>query len=239
MKKVTEIFLILAIISAMSLNSIAFGKIKGDGNISIKQIEINSPREIEIEGKANLLYIDSDKNYVKIETDSNLMEYVEIEERNGKLKISISSKISPTNINIAVNTDRVEKIELEGAINLLSKGLIKAENLTLEMEGSNDVIFKQIDIKGLYVEIDGSGNILASGNADNMELEINGSGDMNMKDVESNNVKAQINGSGDIIVKCNNSINAKIFGSGDIIYYGNPKNSYSKTFGSGSIKRVE
>ena len=88
MKK-TYSFLLAFTLMAGLLCSCHLNRISGNGNVISKEIQIEDYDEIEIRGEnIDLQYTQSDSTpYLKIETDQNIMELLEIKSDNKELQI--------------------------------------------------------------------------------------------------------------------------------------------------------
>lgn len=107
----------------------------------------------------------------------------------------------------------------------------------LTMAGSGDAVIEAIDPNSFKLDIDGSGNVVATGTVDALEVEINGSGNADLPGVSAKRVEAEVNGSGNISVGVVEALDAEINGSGDIVYQGEPKSLKTWVNGSGSIRK--
>lgn len=236
MKKVTIIFTIILSLSLVSCSSI-FNCENGSGNLESKQIDLSKIKKVELSGSGNLLYVDSDENIVKVQTDDNLLDKVIFEIKDDVLEIYVKDRICPTTMNILLKCPDLENLEISGAFNVLAKEKITAKEFEIEVSGSGNVVFQDVDIDNLEIEISGSGDVNIVGKAGETEVEISGSGDIKCPELTTDKIKAEIFGSGDIIIDVKDEIDFKVFGSGDLIYTGDPKVIKKETFGSGSMTK--
>ena len=102
--------------------------------------------------------------------------------------------------------------------------------------GSGDSTIAGVTGNAFTVELDGSGDIKASGSAGKLETTINGSGKADLHDLTADDAVVTINGSGDVTVQARQSLNGTVNGSGDIRYIGNPQVS-SAIHGSGAVEK--
>ena len=87
-------------------------------------------------------------------------------------------------------------------------------------------------------EIDGSGDVVVSGEVDFQRLEIDGSGDYWALDLTSARGVLDINGSGDADVFVTEELRIRINGSGDVHYAGGAQ-LITEINGSGDIDAVD
>jgi len=101
--------------------------------------------------------------------------------------------------------------------------------------GSGDIHMIDLNGEKLQVELNGSGEITASGAISQLNVVLQGSGDMDFRRMKSKNCDVLLNGSGDIAVYAEQSIDAKISGAGDISVTGNPGKVTKSINGAGTI----
>ena len=175
---------------------------------------------------------------ITIEGESNLLEHIVTEVKNGNLivKVKNGKNINPSNnkaIKITIPFKDISKVSLAGSGDLWNEDVITSNKLSVSLAGSGDIV---LDIKTTYVKgaIAGSGDLTLKGSTDNLEAKIAGSGDFHAFDLQSNHTEVSIAGSGDAQVVSIETLKARVAGSGDIVYKGNPKTD-TKVAGSGNI----
>ncbi len=107
----------------------------------------------------------------------------------------------------------------------------------LTIAGSGDAVIDALDPNSFKLDVDGSGNVVATGAVDALKVEINGSGNADLPGVSAKRVEAEVNGSGNISVGAVEALDAEINGSGDIVYQGEPKSLKTWVNGSGSVRK--
>jgi len=253
MKKIITLFAIFS--TVIILNSCSFQVINGNGNIIKKDIPIDSFNSISVEGNGLITIIPGSSKSLSIETDENILQNIKIVVVDQTLKISHCG-VNPTELKIIVGTDLLKELEVNGSTDVLIKnGVLLAEELEIEINGSGDVGSEKNSTKKLDIEINGSGDVKLFLDTDKTEIEINGSGSA---EIIGNSIEfeAEINGSGDIVANSgliehlminiagSGSINAnvtrlvegEIIGSGNIILNKDTKpQTRVKIIGSGNI----
>lgn len=236
-----KIVLTLAALSMFSLSHAQWwgkGK-KGNGNVTTETREVGDYDEIKCGGSMDFILVAGDEGTIKIEGESNLLEYIVTEVKGDKLVVKVENGVNlkPSwnkGIKITIPFRDVSAVSLAGSGDLYTKDTIKANDFDVSLAGSGDVI---VDVEATSVEasIAGSGDLTVKGNTNNLEAKVAGSGDFHGFDLESNNTVVSVAGSGDAEVVCRESLKARVAGSGDIEYKGNPAKEDTKVSGSGSI----
>lgn len=240
MKKAIVLTLVLAITASCSAQ---WGKkIKGNGEKVTIDRSTNDYDAIAVSGWFDVDLVDGKEGQLTLEGESNLLEYITTEVKNGKLIIKTEKNVNlkPSNwnsgIRITVPVESVSSISLSGSGDIVGKTTIKVEKLETAMSGSGDITL-DIDTNSVGARMSGSGDITFSGNTANFTASISGSGDIKAFELEADNVEATVSGSADIKVTANKSLTARVSGSGDITYKGNPEKLDTKTSGSGDISK--
>jgi hypothetical protein len=120
------------------------------------------------------------------------------------------------------------------------------------LAGSGDCALNSLKGDGLKADLNGSGNISASGSVHGLTVNLAGSGNVKVDGLHTGNASVEIGGSGNVRVNANDSVSVdvngsgsvwvgspaklavNINGSGDVHYHGNPSVTQSIN-GSGSI----
>ena len=180
------------------------------------------------------------RNFVTVEAEENLQEYIITEVKGDKLKIytedGVSLKTSRNkDIIITVPFKDLEAVNLAGSGDVTSKDVINAQDFKCSVSGSGDMIL-EVNAQDVTASVAGSGDLSIGGSTQKSHLKVAGSGDLHASDLKSNDAEASIAGSGDISLNCNGgTLKAAVAGSGDIVYTGKPDKVDSKVVGSGSV----
>jgi hypothetical protein len=190
---------------------------RGSGRMVTEQRDIGSFDRIESNIGADIIVSIGATQSVSLTYDDNLIGYVTTKVRGRKLVIESSRSFSSSSdcqINIVV--PRLEEVSVGGS------GKIEVAGL---------------DADRFSVEIDGSADVVASGEVGELVIEVNGSGNVDTRDLVAGEATVEINGSGDVNVMARDYLTATVNGSGDIVYTGNPGQVVKNVEGSGRIRR--
>ncbi|MBR9855224.1 MAG: DUF2807 domain-containing protein [Algicola sp.] len=240
MKKLITLTLALGIISSASAQ---WGKrIEGNGDVVTIERSVGDYDEVAMAGWFDVELVSGSEGELTLKGESNLLEYIKTEVKNGKLVIKVAKGVNlrPSNwksgIYVTVPVKSINAVSLSGSGDLVGKTTLKANNFSASMSGSGDVSLT-IEADEVDASLSGSGDINLSGRTTDFTVSVSGSGDIKAYDLEADFVRATVSGSADIRVTANQSIDARVSGSGDIHYRGNPKKIKSKSSGSGDITK--
>lgn len=196
-------------------NQLSKNTIMGNNKVLTLKRTLQPFTQIVIELSADIEIFHSDKSYIEITSDENIIPLVTSKIKNKNLILSSRANFSSSNtIRVNIYTPFVNRISIDGTAG---------------------VIMKEIDLEQLDLIINGVGDLIVSGKVKNLMAILNGSGDMNLGALRSKNSTIRINGSGDIKVNASLKLDAQIYGSGDISYLGNPQKIITHILGSGDI----
>ena len=214
--------------------------VKGNGKIVTRDYDVKKFDELLCALPAKLNFSVSEEYKCAVRLDENLLDYLEIKVKRGKLLIDKSPKsnyisLGATEFVIDVTAPCLDEINLSGSCNLDILSPLKVKKMEVNLAGSGNVVFKEETVvDNLELSVAGSGDIIIEkGSIWVLETDIAGSGNLKVQaDVEY--LDANVMGSGNIIAKVNGPLKYYIVGSGNINYFGNAKLK-GKTFGSGKV----
>lgn len=231
----------IAAIALSSCGIINMKTEKGNGRTQTENRSQKNFRGIESYGSFDV-YVTADSSYaVKIETDENLLQYIQTSIEDGNLKITTASGVSldPVNgIKVYVSAPVFNKLTTSGSGSIIGQNkIISDENLDLGISGSGDI---KLDVKAPAVsaDISGSGDIDVTGDAKSFKTSIAGNGSIKAGKLLTEESTVSIAGSGDAFVNASKQLNVHIAGSGDVKYTGSPSINQDVA-GSGSIQKAE
>lgn len=215
-------------------------RVKGNGNTVTLERSVGEYDRVALAGWFDVELVDGNEGEITLTGESNLLEYIKTEVKDGKLTIKQRKGVNlkPSNwkegILIVVPIESVDGVSLSGSGDIVGKTVLKSDNFKTSISGSGDITL-QIEAKSIDASMSGSGDINLSGKTTDFDVSISGSGDIRAYDLEADFVEAQVSGSADIKVTANEMLKARVSGSGDISYKGNPKKIDTKSSGSGNI----
>ena len=215
MKMLFIIICLIVLIGIGLMSRYSANKIKGSGNLISENRELSSFNSINLMGSMNVNINTSNEFNCTITGDDNIIPIVKTKVTNNNLQISTNKNYSSTNeLVVNVNVPNYDKASITGSgdMNLIN---FKNENLSLNIAGSGNITGNG-DVQTLTVKINGSGNIMLKDlKSKTTNITINGSGDAIFWASES--ISAVVNGSGSIKYHGNpTNVNSDVNGSGSI-----------------------
>lgn len=189
--------------------------VEGNGIAKTESRNVSAFSKIEVDGAFNVQIECRKKQKLEVSGDSNILPHIITRIKGNILQITTSKTICPKKLlEVKISADNIEKVTVSGAVDLSIDG---------------------VDNNKLDLEIEGAGDIKASGKTKNFRVDVSGSGDLKAKDLKAENVEVSVNGAGNAVVNASKKLKAEINGAGDIAYYGNPKEVIQEISGAGDI----
>jgi len=212
---------------------------KGNGEIVTERRSVGDFDGLRIAGNFEVILREGKVPLVQINTDENLLKFIDTEVEGGILRISQEKKlISTKKIRITINYLVLKDIRAMGAALIKNEETIVSENLEIGMEGAG-AIDLMINSDKLTVVLSGAGVISLAGEVREQELNLMGAGKLEALDLESKECEVSVSGLGSAEVYVTEKLNAKIEGVGSIKYGGDPKDLNTEIKGLGRIKPLK
>ncbi|HSF83103.1 MAG TPA: head GIN domain-containing protein [Anaerolineales bacterium] len=209
------------------------GIVTGSGDVISETRQVSNYDRIVLSGSGEVIVTQGGSESLSIETDDNIMRYVEVEVENGALKLGFKRGVnimSHTRLVFYVGVDDLNSLTISGSGDI-EADMLETDRLEVTINGSGDVQIDDLSASEVRAMISGSGEIDLAGNVVDQDVTISGSGKYRAGDMCSALVEVNVSGSGDATVCAMERLDANISGSGSINYYGRPT---INSFGGGS-----
>ncbi|WKN32321.1 DUF2807 domain-containing protein [Porifericola rhodea] len=137
-----------------------------------------------------------------------------------------------------VSYQELSSIKTEGIVDVISETPITHDTFRFVAEGMGKNKL-QLEVDHLEVEIAGTADVVASGQAQRCQLLLDGTGKLDALELEAKNVDAEINGTGSLLVYATERLYVEANGFGaQVRYKGDPKDKVINKSGWVSVKRA-
>lgn len=233
----------LSLIAFLGLFSCRFlGKrIHGNGNIKTADRSVSSFKEVEANGNIKLIVTQGDLKPVRIETDENLLSYIEVIQEGDRVIIQPRNGVNliPSgDLNVYVTSPTYKSIEVSGSSDIVGQNKITSpDELTLSASGAGDIQM-EVDAPKVTAGISGSGSVKLKGQVRDFDVDLSGAGHAYCYDLLTENTTVEISGAGSAQVYASVKLKASVSGAGNISYKGNASVS-QEISGAGSVNKVD
>ena len=241
MKNLFFLLMIVAL-TATSCNYIMGKRVKGNGNIKTTEHPVGSFKNVEVSGAIDLYVAQGDTKPVKIETDENLLQYIEVVQEGNRIVVKSRDGINlqPTSkIKVYVTSPVYNDIDVSGASNITGQTrIVNTENIKLDVSGAGDINM-DVDAPAINAEVSGAGSVNLKGQTKTFDLTLTGAAKARCYELLSENTKVDISGAGEADVFASVKLDAQVSGAGNVTYKGGATNVAQQVSGDGSVKKAD
>jgi len=227
---------LLLLITLSSSGCMYMSGIKGNGNVVKETREVSSFDGIKVGGAFNVYLTQSNTESLTIEADENLLKIIETRVRGNTLVISTKENIRGSEeLNIFITFKDIDKLDISGACDLESEGMLKFSTLKLEASGASEIDL-QLTTSKLSCDFSGASDIEFSGKVKECDIEISGAAELKAFDLETEEMELRVSGAADAKVNASKYLKVNASGAASVQYVGNP-NIDQHTSGASSIRK--
>ncbi len=232
-------FSLLFLIVFSSCRFMGGERISGNGKISTRDQTVGSFENIEAGGNVMVYVQQNPTQSVKVETDDNLFEYLEIRTDGNTLKIRPKNgyNLDPSKeIIVYASAPKLKELTVSGASKLRSQGTLTGDNVSLNASGASDI---QMDVNLSKIESDlsGASSIQLKGTAKTFSAEASGASKILCFDLATDKAKVNVSGASKANVSAEKELDIEASGASDVEYRGNA-NINQKSSGASSVKKM-
>lgn len=203
-----------------------------------KSYNIDDFSRIYLKGSYEVHLRQSGKCELTIIAREDYFDRLEVASRGGELSIEFEGKNfrNTKSIELYITFRDLEKLEIEGAVDLQCENQIKTSNFKFEFEGAGNVELN-IESDKIIAVISGVGNFEIEGETDYHKVEFSGIGSYEAQNLHSKYTIVESNGIGSVKVFASIKFKGEANGIGSIDYYGDPDDVSINATGLGSVNR--
>jgi hypothetical protein len=217
-------------------------KVNGSGNIEKQERKLDENFTAVKSCCSMMVMIKKGSQFsVIVETDDNLLKYIETEVSNGRLSIRRESNInieSSKRVKVYVTMPEIDGLYASSSSDLLVTGDFKGDELDIDVSSSAEV---EVNFTGAKVTVEGSssGRVRLAGSADRLVAALSSSSRVEAQKFTTKHLKAKASSSGKISVGVTEEIEANVSSSGQVNYSGSPQKVFSDASSSGKVRKIE
>lgn len=224
------------------LGGCGFQVVRGSGTIVSEERAVSDFAAVAFSGFGEMTIIQGDTEGLTIETDENLLPYIESNVRNGVLAIGVRERgvqvvLQPTDsVRYTLRVKDLNTLDLSGAGQISAEALT-APSFALTHSGAGTITIGDLSADKLAATLSGAGAVKIAGKVTGQTVEMSGLGSYTAGDLESQNAKVVLSGAGSATLWVTEKLDATLSGAGSIRYFGSPQVSQSVS-GLGSIESL-
>ena len=235
----TKIITIILLFIGFSISNNAMAKrVTGSGNVIKETRELSNFHSIDIGSAFEIELIKSNETKIVIETDDNIMPYIETSVRGGELDVDHDVDLkNPTKLSLIIYYKNINELHISGAAELFSSDIITANHLELRFSGASEVSIK-IQAKSIDAKISGASNADFEGSAHDAEFDISGAAVVRAYGLEINNLDLEASGASTVKVLVLDRFTIDASGASSVRYKGSPTLNLDDISGAASFKKI-
>jgi hypothetical protein len=211
-----------------------FGCVRGNGDVVSEEFFLPDINGVKLTGIGDVIIRHGDEQSIIVETDENLMQYIDTDVNGGVWEIDFDRCVrNVTRLDVYITIPEVRKLIITGSGTISGEDVFTGDELDASISGSGRIDFAFTG-NAVDASVSGSGSIELEGDAEFMDVNISGSGDVHAFDLIVQECDVHISGSGDVRTYVEDFLKVRISGSGDVLYKGYPELDIDIT-GSGSV----
>jgi Putative auto-transporter adhesin, head GIN domain len=215
MKRTLLFILLLSTLSLISCNGVYHSAVVGNGDTIKKEISASEFSTVDASHAFDIKIVVGNKTSVSVETDENILEYVEVYVKNNNLYLGIENNVNINGtIKATISTPELDKVDLSGACKINVDG-INTDKFVIDMSGA---------CKGTF-----------SGMTDKLDIDLSGATKINTIDLKAQDVRVDVSGASKCSIYSSSSIFADASGASKISVYGAPSKVETNISGASAI----
>jgi hypothetical protein len=195
----------------------------GGGDRITQARDVASFDRLEVADNVDVQVVPGDGREVRVYGGEDVLERVETRSSDGLLRIDVRDR------GIVIGPDPLADVRVQVASSALD---------AVKIAGSGDVELGALDLAELEIEIEGAGEVAASGRADRLSATIQGAGDADLSQLTVRTATVLVQGAGEAHLHVTERLDVKIQGAADVVYRGDPELS-KKIQGAGEIREEQ
>lgn len=210
--------------------------IRGNGEITEVEYDVDSFNAIRLDGSFMCHLVPSDVAGVRIETDENFLDYIDVSLDGSELRILTEDYLkSDHGVHVYLMVKELKSISSSSVVAIDTESAIKADKLEVSVGGAGK-IHLQLDVEEINIDFGGAGLLQLEGTAKQMNVTLSGAGSLEAADLVAANARIILSGVGSAEVNVIEELDATVSGIGVVSYHGEPKNITKTIAGLGKVK---
>lgn len=197
--------------------NLIFAQLKGNGNVMVKNYEVETFDRIVVSGVLKLVVLPSESHTVNIETDENLFEQISVVIKNNALEITPRHINKSTKLQAVVGLPLLSGLKASGATEVRSDRLLEGEKLELEASGASK-IHLALSYNTLVTNVSGAVKLTLEGHADNHQINMSGASKLIAQDFETQATQVVASGAASAKVWAVERLDSNVSGAASVSF---------------------
>jgi len=240
MKKIA-LFSLVILVFASGCREIAGRRVKGSGHIISENRTASGFNSIDVSGAIDVYVKQDSTTSVKVETDDNILEYVEVHTEGSTLEIYTEGNIRlrPSGkIKVYISNPQYKDLQVSGASSIRGENEItSSEALHVEISGESEGRL-ELNAPKVSVNLTGASNASIKGKTKDFEGGASGASEIRGFDLLTENADVDASGASSIEIYASVRIAGQASGASSVNYKGNAQANVEKS-GASSVNKKD
>lgn len=232
---------VLALTTTLLLFSCRFlggERVHGNGKVITGQRNVGSFNSIEAGGAVEVRVKQDAATSVKVETDENLFEYLDVYTEGNTLIVKPKQgfNLDPSDeIRVFVTAPVFKSLDASGASKIIGDSEVTGDELELSATGASEVNMN-VKVSKLRTDLSGASTVELRGSSSKVSTEASGASHVRCRDLQTDETTLDLSGACNAEVHANKQLNIDASGASDVKYRGNASIN-QKSSGASSVEK--
>jgi hypothetical protein len=204
---------------------------------AFNQINVSNAFDVYlVQGNENALAVSASDNEVKSKIETyvkNNILYIKFDQDKKFWKGWNNNKM---NLKAYISFKDLEKININGACNVIVVGAIKTNKLDIHLSGASDMKGK-LDVNDLGINLSGASDMDITGTVTNAKIDVSGASEFKGFNMVTDFCNAEASGASGIRITVNKELSVHASGASDVGYKGTGMIREIKTSGASNVSK--
>ena len=241
MNSVAALLLSACLGTSLTGCSLPSGNAPSNGKVLTKKYSVSGFKHLENLATADIVFTQGPVTRVEAKGDADYLSCIEVVVQDSTLILRLPKKeakrFKDVNVVFTISCPELCSVYQRGVGDISLTGTVKADDLSLNVNGVGSLKAEALDTRHLTVRQRGVGSMVLQGKSQRAELEQKGVGSLKAKDLEAEEVVARQAGVGSLSCRASRTIAIYSSGIGSVDYYGDAQVVEMKKSGIGSVEK--
>jgi len=211
---------------------------RGSGNIITEKRNTGSFKSINVGGGFSV-ELKTGPTEVIVESDDNIIKYIETEVENGQLKVRLRhlTSISDAHMKVYISSPEINNIDASASADIEVKDVLRSEGAIELHSSSGSSINAKLDAPEVIVNASSAGGMDLSGRTRDLKATSSSGATINAKELLSENAVINASSGASAHVHASLSIDANASSGGNISYRGGATNVKKSESSGGGVEK--
>lgn len=231
--------IILLFLASLAQASYAQSQITGNGQIVKQQRSLGAFDKLNVRVGITVRITKGDEATAELEGESNILEYVQTDVRNGELTVMLKPNQSynqTKGVAVTIHVSELHQIQVSTGCAVESELPIKARTLTATVE-TGSRLTASVDTRTLHLTVRQGSQAKLQGSADEADIRLSGAGKLEADQLTIDRAIVRLDGASNANLHITKTLSATADGVSTISYRGNPTITAQHITGLSKIRK--